>query len=60
MSQMKFASTFGINLDTLRHWECGNGEPSGPALVLLNIVAREPKTVLRALSRDYELTKSSS
>jgi len=60
MSQMEFASAFGISLNTLRHWERGDGEPRGPALVLLNVVAREPKAVLRALSRDYELTKGSS
>ncbi len=50
MSQSEFASAFGISLGTLRHWERGDRKPRGPALVLLNVVAKEPKVVLRALS----------
>jgi putative transcriptional regulator len=50
MSQREFASVFGISLGTLRHWERGDRKPQGPALVLLNIVAKEPKVVLKALS----------
>lgn len=60
MSQTEFASAFGISLDTLRHWGRGDGEPRGPVLVLLNVAAREPKAVLRALSTDCELTKGLS
>lgn len=50
MSQNEFASAFGISVSTLRHWERGDRSPQGPALVLLNIVAKEPQTVLRALA----------
>ncbi len=50
MSQNEFASSFGISINTLRHWERGDRKPQGPALVLLNIVAKEPKMVLNALS----------
>jgi putative transcriptional regulator len=50
MTQAEFASAFGISLGTLRHWERGDRNPQGPARVLLNVVAREPKAVLRALS----------
>lgn len=50
MSQTRFASTFGISLSTLRHWERGGRAQRGPALVLLNVVAKEPKAVLRALA----------
>ena len=49
MSQSEFASAFGISVATLRHWERGDRSPNGPALVLLNVVAKEPKAVLRAL-----------
>jgi len=49
MSQSEFASAFGISVSTLRHWERGDRTPHGPALVLLNVVAKEPKAVLRAL-----------
>jgi putative transcriptional regulator len=50
MSQSEFASAFGISLGTLRHWERGDRKPRGPALVLLNVVAKEPRVVLKALS----------
>jgi putative transcriptional regulator len=50
MSQSEFASAFGISVSTLRHWERGDRTPQGPALVLLNIVAKEPGLVLRALA----------
>jgi len=49
MSQSEFASAFGISVSTLRHWERGDRIPHGPALVLLNVVAKEPKAVLKAL-----------
>lgn len=49
MSQSEFASAFGISLGTLRHWERGDRKPRGPALVLLNIVAKKPEVVLKAL-----------
>ena len=50
MSQSEFASAFGISVSTLRHWERGDCTPHGPALVLLNVVAKEPEAVLRALN----------
>jgi putative transcriptional regulator len=49
MSQNEFASAFGISVSTLRHWERGDRAPHGPALVLLNVVAKEPQAVLNAL-----------
>jgi putative transcriptional regulator len=51
MSQTEFSSAFGISVSTLRHWERGDRIPHGPALVLLNIVEKEPQAVLRALAR---------
>jgi len=50
MTQAEFAAAFGISLGTLRHWERGDRKPHGPALVLLNVVAKEPEAVLRALN----------
>ncbi len=50
MTQAEFAMVFGISLGTLRHWERGDRKPRGPALVLLNVVAKEPEAVLRALN----------
>ncbi len=50
MTQKDFALSFGINLGTLRHWERGDRKPKGPALVLLNLVERDPQIVLKLLS----------
>lgn len=50
MSQTEFASAFGISVSTLRHWERGDRVPHGPALVLLNVVEKEPQAVLNALA----------
>lgn len=50
LTQMEFASKFCISVATLRHWERGDRSPHGPALALLNVVAKEPQAVLRALS----------
>jgi putative transcriptional regulator len=47
MTQMEFASSFGISVATLRHWERGDRLPNGPARVLLNVVERSPETVLK-------------
>jgi len=49
MSQPKFADSFGISLGTLRHWERGDRYPQGPALVLLNLLSKDPNTVLEVL-----------
>ena len=51
MTQEEFAMAFGINISTLRHWERGDRSPAGPARVLLNVMVKEPKAVLRALSQ---------
>lgn len=49
LTQAEFAHKFAISLGTLRHWERGDRTPRGTALVLLNVIAREPKAVMRAL-----------
>lgn len=50
LTQEAFAARFSISLGTLRHWERGDRTPTGTALVLLQIIAREPNAVLRALA----------
>ena len=49
MTQPKFAASFGISLGTLRHWERGDRYPQGPALILLNLLFKDPTTVLNIL-----------
>jgi len=50
MTQEAFAARFGFSVATLRHWERGDRAPGGPALVLLNVIAKDHKAVMRALS----------
>jgi putative transcriptional regulator len=49
-TQVQFASRFGVSVTTLRHWERGDRSPRGPALVLLNLIERDPAEVLRLLA----------
>ncbi len=49
MTQTQFAKRFGFPVATLRHWERGDRKPRGAALVLLNVIARNPRIVLDAL-----------
>lgn len=51
MTQPQFAAAFGIGLGTLRHWERGDRQPKGAALVLLNMLSKEPHTVLKILNQ---------
>ena len=50
MTQQEFCAMFGIALGTLCHWEQGDREPKGPALVLLNVVEKNPTAVIHALA----------
>jgi len=50
LTQDQFAARFGFSVATLRHWERGDRRPQGAALVLLNLIEREPQAVMRALS----------
>ena len=49
MTQEQFAARFGFSTATLRHWERGDRTPRGPALVLLNVIERNPNAVIEAL-----------
>lgn len=51
LTQEEFAATFAISVGALRHWERGDRKPRGTARVLLNVIAREPDAVMRALVR---------
>jgi putative transcriptional regulator len=43
MTQEEFADALGISVKTLRNWEQGRRDPSGPAMRLLRIAARNPE-----------------
>jgi len=51
LTQEQFAAAFAISLGALRHWERGDRKPRGTALVLLNVIAKEPEVVLRAVEK---------
>lgn len=49
LSQAEFARRFGFSLDSVQNWEAGRRIPTGPARVLLKVIANEPAAVERAL-----------
>ena len=50
LTQQQFAARFGFSVATLRHWERGDRSPNGAALVLLNVIDKNPSAVMQALS----------
>lgn len=50
LSQAKFAELLGIELATLRNWEQGRRDPTGPARALLRAIRKDPLGVIKALS----------
>jgi len=51
MSQIEFAKAFRIPLGTLRDWEQHRRDPDQAAQAYLEVIAREPDAVRRALAR---------
>lgn len=51
LSQPEFAVLLGVELSTLRNWEQGRREPTGPARALLRAISNDPEHVIRALGR---------
>ena len=49
LSQARFADLISIELSTLRNWEQGRRQPTGPARALLRALHNDPIAVLRAL-----------
>lgn len=50
LSQAKFAELLSIEVATLRNWEQGRREPTGPARALLRAIRNDPVAVVKALS----------
>ena len=50
LSQPKFAALMHVNVGTLRNWEQGLREPTGPAKALLEAIKHDPRNVLKALA----------
>lgn len=49
LSQVGFARRYGFSVETIRNYEQGHRHPTGPARVLLRVIAAEPEAVERAL-----------
>ena len=41
-TQRTFAGAIGVPVKTIRNWEQGRRKPTGPALVLLTLIQRDP------------------
>ena len=50
LTQEQFAGRFGFSVETIRNYEQGHRQPTGPARVLLRVIASEPDAVTRALA----------
>ena len=50
LSQARFAELLSVDLATLRNWEQGRREPTGPARALLRAIEKDPVNVLKALA----------
>jgi putative transcriptional regulator len=50
LSQVKFAQVIDVQVGTLRNWEQGRREPTGPAKALLRALQKDPTHVLKALA----------
>jgi putative transcriptional regulator len=49
LSQAKFAKVIRVPLGTLKNWEQGHRQPTGPARALLQVIKKDPKHVIEAL-----------
>jgi putative transcriptional regulator len=49
LSQSAFAKSIGVAKGTLLNWEHGRRHPTGPAQVLLAMIARKPSVVTELL-----------
>lgn len=50
LSQAKFAAMIDVQLGTLRNWEQGRRDPTGPAKALLRAIHNDPQHVIQALA----------
>ena len=50
LSQENFARLIHVQVGTLRNWEQGRREPTGPAKALLQVIRKDPRHVMEALA----------
>jgi putative transcriptional regulator len=49
LSQANFAKVIHVPVGTLKNWEQGHRDPTGPAKALLQVIRKDPKHVIAAL-----------
>lgn len=52
MTQIQFASNFGISIATLRNWEQGRSEPDASMRSYLSVIKNKPDMVMCALEEE--------
>lgn len=60
LSQSTFAARIGVPEGTLRNWEQGRRQPSGPAKVLLALLAKKPDLVAELYPATQRIPRWSS
>ena len=55
LTQARFANLIDVQIGTLRNWEQGRREPTGPAKSLLRALRNDPVNVIKALSEENSL-----
>jgi putative transcriptional regulator len=58
LTQEKFAALIQVDLSTLRNWEQGRREPTGPAKALIRAITNDPKHVPKALEAQSSMRKA--
>jgi putative transcriptional regulator len=58
MSQFEFVQSIGVPKGTLLDWEQGRREPTGPAQVLLAILAKKPSLVTDLLPTAISINRN--
>lgn len=52
-TQSSFAAAIGVPVKTLRNWEQNRRQPTGPARVLLSLIARDPWIVFDVANNQH-------
>lgn len=60
LSQPMFARMIGVSPKTLRNWEQGRRQPTGPAQALLKVVQDYPEIVARSLGMEHQKDKKTA
>ena len=50
LSQAKFAKVIHVAVGTLKNWEQGHRDPTGPAKVLLNVIKKDPEQAIKTIA----------